>query len=93
MLVIVSRASGARPAGRGGRVWRPRAGRPGALEGQLAVAAAGSILPRRTRLRFPAGSRWIGALPQARLSGSVWFHGVLLTVARRVGSRRRGPLG
>src|SRR5215471_11495107 len=88
VLVVAGRA---RPAGRGGR--------PGVLEGQLAVGtapggtAAGGILPRRTWWRFRAGSRWIGALPLARLSGSVWFHGVLLKVARRVGSRRRGPLG
>ncbi len=92
MLVIADGRSGARPGGRGaGRC--PPVGRPRRVEGQLAVGAAGTILPRRTRRRFPAGSRWIGALPQARLSGSVWFHGVLLTVARRVGSRRRGPLG
>ena len=91
-LVVADGPSGARPGGRGaGRC--PSVGRPRLLEGQLAVGAAGSILPRCTHRRLPAGSRGIGALPQARLSGSVWFHGVLLTVARRVGSRRRGPLG
>jgi hypothetical protein len=101
LLVAAGRARGARPAGRArgnGRGVRGRslAGRPPVLEGQLAVGAAtagSSILSRRTPWRFPAGSRWIGALPLGLLSGSVWFHIVLLTVARRVGSRGRDPLG
>src|SRR5215475_3501489 len=98
-LLIAGRARGTCPgrAGGSGRGVRGRspAGRPRVLEGQLAVGAAtaGSILPRLARWCFQAGSRWIGALPQALLIGSVWFHIVLLTVARRVGSRGRDPLG
>src|SRR5262249_43224778 len=98
-LLIAGRARGTCPgrAGGSGRGVRGRspAGRPRVLEAQRAVAAppAGSILPRLARWCFQAGSRWIGALPQALLIGSVWFHIVLLTVARRVGSRGRDPLG
>jgi len=81
-LLVAGRARGTRPAGGSGRGVRGRspAGRS-RLEGQLAVGAA------------TAGSRRISALPRALLSGSVWFHIVLLTVARRVGSRGRDPLG
>ena len=98
MLLVAGRARGACPAGSNGRGVRGRclAGLPRGLEGQLAVGAAAagsSTLPRRARWCLPAGSRWVGALPLALLSGFVWFHIVLLTVARRVGSRGRDPLG
>jgi len=83
MLLVAGRARGARPAGGNGCGVRGRclAGLPRLLEGQLAVGAA------------TAGSRRVSALPRALMSGSVWFHIVLLTVARRVGSRGRDPLG
>ena len=68
----------------------------GLAERQL-TCLAGAADSRRS-LRPASGPRtWagrdgLGTLPRA-LARSICFHGILLTVARRVGSRRRPPLG
>ena len=81
------RAVGTRACAR--RSGRPRPGRTSAGCPWRRCAPGA----RRTGPRVPAGRDGLGALPRARLSRSVWFHGFLLTVAGRVGSRRRAPRG
>ncbi len=92
VLVAAGRASGAHSGGRASSGRFP-ACRPPAARRSAGCRRRRSVPPRRTRCRFLTGSCWMGALPRARLGGCVWFHGVLLTVARRVGSRGRGSLG
>src|SRR5262249_56056935 len=84
-------AQGLAPGGRRGRGGCPAG--VGRGERQLAGSGTACRALGGAGAHVPAVRDGLDALPRARLYGSVWFHGVLLTAAEGVGSRRRAPRG